>query len=212
MKTYNCSCNTCQVSSHTLRVKGRSSYQVSLHLLPQGGKLSEAELPVPAVLLSSWGSYLTYSFVSHLHHLYRVRTSLTVVQTDVQPQTSGPSLIHTNLHTYYWYFYLTLYFCCCTMIHQDEWSSLSVTWSAVISEEHTLLKPSCWLWAEQNRTSDRAQFWLQSAGRLQKDTSIRLTMTLQVSRLKPSVLMSVPVRERQEVIGEQVSRWGVLKL
>lgn len=31
-------------------------------------------------------------------------------------------------------------------------------------------------------------------------------MTLQVSRLKPSVLMSVPVRERQEVIGEQVNR------
>lgn len=41
---------------------------------------------------------------------------------------------------------------------------------------------------------------------MSKDTSIRLTMTLQVSRLKPSVLMSVPVNIRQEVEDDQVTR------
>lgn len=45
-----------------------------------------------------------------------------------------------------------------------------------------------------------------------KDTSIRLTMTLQVSMLKPSVLMSVPVQDtgNGSLTGEQ--RAGVLKL
>lgn len=45
-----------------------------------------------------------------------------------------------------------------------------------------------------------------------KDTSIKLTMTLQVSMLKPSVLMSVPVEETGSgsLTGEQTA--GVLKL
>lgn len=45
--------------------------------------------------------------------------------------------------------------------------------------------------------------------RLLKDTSIRLTMTRQVSMLKPSVLMSLPVEEEKEAEqqeGEQLSR------
>lgn len=43
-----------------------------------------------------------------------------------------------------------------------------------------------------------------TAEEMLKDTSIRLTITLQVSMLKPSVFMSVPERKKQE--GEQVSR------
>lgn len=39
--------------------------------------------------------------------------------------------------------------------------------------------------------------------RLLKDTSIRLTMTRQVSMLKPSVLMSLPVEEEKEAEAEQ---------
>lgn len=108
METHSCCCHTCQVSSHTLRVKGRTSYQVSLHLLPQGGELSKAELPVPAVLLNSWGSCLTCSFVTHLLHLYRVRTSLT--GTDWRAATNIWTLKdpHESLYVYYLYFYLTL--------------------------------------------------------------------------------------------------------
>lgn len=44
-----------------------------------------------------------------------------------------------------------------------------------------------------------------------KDTSIRLTSTLQVSMLKPSVLMSLPVKRRQEVRREE-QQWEELRL
>lgn len=48
---------------------------------------------------------------------------------------------------------------------------------------------------------------LHTVKRLLKDTSIRLTMTRQVSMLKPSVLMSLPVEEEAEQQeGEQLSR------
>lgn len=62
------------------------------------------------------------------------------------------------------------------------------------------------------RSMAELEFWLQGVRKVEvtlvmlKDTSIRLTITLQVSMLKPSVLMSVPVKKRQEVEAEQVNR------
>lgn len=68
------------------------------------------------------------------------------------------------------------------------------------------LKPECFSFISQQLELERRRPALISSGaeEMLKDTSIRLTITLQVSMLKPSVFMSVPEKKKQE--GEQVSR------